>query len=228
MPSQALAELRAGIDEIRTLRRHGPKVGQSRDPHLARAAVIANRRSCTVLLCSHYERYIYALNEATVDFLNHLQISTDQVPEAIKLHQCREAVDLLAQSQWTKRGPRLEAFVGGDLELWRHGVPAPTINPDPLLSWMKSPKVESVIRYFKLFDFDVFGRICRTESARRHMRRTIQSLVDNRNAIAHGDRNAQPGSPELSSFVDAAARFCDRTDREFGKHLRTQYGQSPW
>lgn len=228
MPSQALIEFADGLDEIKMLRRHGPRVGKSKNPSEARAAAIANRRSCTVLLSSHYERFIYALNEETVDFLNRLQISTDDVPEAIKLLQCRESIDLVAKSQWDRRGPQLSILAVGDLELWRPGVAAPPINPDPLLGWMKAPKVRDIKRYFKQFDFDVFKKICRADSSRRHLSLNLQSLVDNRNAIAHGDRSAQPGRPELSGFVTATRTFCERTDREFGKHLAARFGSAPW
>jgi hypothetical protein len=230
--SLALQELILGTSEVSALRANGPR---SRPQSIAarrnlQAARIAHRRACTVLLCSHFERYLYALNEETTEHLNSLSLLSEKLPEYLKLLQTRPVVDSLALQAWDKRSPKLEEFAREFSAMWTPGSPIGNLDHAPFLAWMKSPKVSNLIRYFRQFGLvDIFSQICRSPASEREMKRELQSLVDLRNGIAHGDQSAQPEATEVTEFRRAVDRFASRTDRVFSGHLaRTFGGAKPW
>ena len=67
MSSPALADLVLGVRDVRALRSFPPKIPLRLARHSLEEAQIAHRRACVVLLSSHYERYIYGLNESAVE-----------------------------------------------------------------------------------------------------------------------------------------------------------------
>lgn len=219
-----------GVREVRALRGFPPLSPMWRARHTKEEARIAHRRACVVLLCSHYERYIYALNESAVDFLNQAQIKSTNVPLSLRLLQVRSAVDRLAETEWNRRESQLESLFAQYSTHWSPSATISGLDPVANLEWMKSPKVAAVKRYFRYFGVeDVIRSVTRTIGTRRTIERQLQALVDARNGIAHGDQNIQPSSSEISSYLTTVENFCNRVDKLMAQCLG-QLAQSapPW
>ena len=211
MSSQALAALANGIAEVRDLQKANPTppVGFPNRPRVIRAL----NRASVVLLCSHLERYLRSVNEEAVVFVNGYGIPALGLPERLRLEHSKSPIDELAKIEWTKRGDRLAEFVNGDGGLWIIGGIA-RLEHGRLMRWMKSPSPESVKRLCALWGIEnIFSRITRLPSTRSHMWLKLGELVDKRNAIAHGDSDAEATSDDIKGYVRVVNEVCQRADR---------------
>jgi len=119
MPSTALQELELGLQEVLALRQHPPRLsGSTRSKPAVLRATIAHRRACVVLLCSHFERYLYALNDLVVDYLNQCTLPSTSIPIKIRLLQARRPIDEMSQRQWDHRENELIHFVAEHASMW--------------------------------------------------------------------------------------------------------------
>lgn len=229
MSSSALGDLLLGVREVRALRGFPPKhPSRTATSHLREEARIAHRRACVVLLSSHYERYIYALNESVVDFLNGSQILSVEVPIEIRLLQVKTVVDELAKTEWSRRGDRLNDLFSQFSSHWQPSEAISGLQASANLEWMKSPKIGDVKRYFRYFGVeDIVRVVTRNEATRRAMGRQLQSLVDARNGIAHGDQTIQPDPAEISDYLAAVEAFCVRVDKVMAQRLGRLAGSAP-
>ena len=211
MPSQALDALGNGIAEVMELQRANPTPpgGFPGRPRVIRAL----NRASVVLLCSHFERYLYDVNEEAAIFVNGYRVPALQLPERLRLQQSRGRIDELAKSEWTQRGERLAAFVNEDGGLWMAGGVA-RLDHRQLMRWMKSPSPANVKRMCALWGIeDIFARITRRPSSKRHMWLKLHELVDKRNAIAHGDSDAEATSDDIKGYVKVVRALSQRADR---------------
>ncbi|WP_161805545.1 HEPN domain-containing protein [Frigoribacterium sp. RIT-PI-h] len=233
MTSPALQEFLVGVEEVRALRSHGPRA--TGRPGHAQAALLekartAHRRACAVLICSHLERYIYGLNETLSDFLGSASLTAENIPNAIRLAQSKAHIDDMGQMQWDNREAKLKLFALTAANLWRDGEIIAGLDADRNIEWMKAPKPKSLVRLFRMYEIDnIFSVLSRSKSYNASLQLAIASLVDTRNGIAHGDRNVQPLSTEVTAFVNAAEAFAVRVDRVVAKHVARRFGSGlPW
>ena len=228
MPSDALAQLENGIVEIQHLRTYPKAQGINGASNTRAQFIAASRRAGVVLLCSHYERYLYGLNDSVFDHLNRTSPQPEKLPISLLLRQVKEPVEILAMKDWTKREDLLRIFFDGFTDHWISGPGVSRLDAQANISWMKSPKVEEVIRLFRLFGIqNIVQEVTRTESGRRSMMRDLQGLVDARNGIAHGDQTIQPTGPELTRYLGSVRNFCERADRRVGQTLARNLGADP-
>ncbi|NEE01193.1 hypothetical protein G1H10_13550 [Phytoactinopolyspora halotolerans] len=183
-----------------------------------------------VLLCSHYERYVYGINEEAIDFLNSCSLLSERIPESVRLLQVKLPIDELSRQQWDSRAPKLYEFALNHAAHWSPGAPVTNLDAAAILSWMKSPKPRDVKRYFLCFgEEDIFSRITRSENTRRDLFRHLQGLVDSRNGIAHGDSTVQPLPTDITEYCSTVLKFATRVDRVFSRLLaRIARTSHPW
>ena len=227
MPSNALNALLASIPEVDDL------LGAQKPlPPLQRSTVgRAIRRASTVALSSHFERYLYVLNEEAVDVVNGSGIHGDQLPESLRLYHSKSAVELLAETAWERntRSNALETFVKDEAWLWSLGM-AGHLNHERLLEFMSAPRPDEIRRYFRYWDIpDIFNAITRTPHVRTKLYVKLVELVDKRNGIAHGDVNIVPTYHDVISYRGVVKAFCTRTDRAIARQIDRMTGAGrPW
>ncbi|WP_407193661.1 HEPN domain-containing protein [Bradyrhizobium sp. STM 3566] len=201
----------------------GPRAPESL--RLARAV----GRGQAVLLSSHFERYIYSLNEELVAFLNRQNLSGARFPNSIRLQHSMMPIDELGRTGWENRAPKLTDFVSSESWIWTDHSTGNLVH-DRLLLWMKAPHPKDLVRFFKLWGAeDIFKAITRTESARKALWLGVQGLVDLRNNIAHGDFTAQATQADISRYMRGIRDFCDRVDRKVAVVVAKQFSvPRPW
>src|SRR5262245_25212618 len=107
MPSAAFQALTVAVEEVKNLL--GAQLSTGPIPQrLARARVVG--RASVVLLASHFERYLYAVNEEAVTFLNDQKVQCDAIPEQIRLLHSVEPIDRFLETQWLNRASQLGTF----------------------------------------------------------------------------------------------------------------------
>lgn len=231
MSSSALQELQVGLQEVLALRQHPPRLSGSRrsNPAILRATV-AHRRACVVLLCSHFERYLYALNDLVVDYLNQCALPSSDIPIRIRLLQARRPINAMSQKQWDNREQDLLSFVTQHAPMWDPRAKVQSLSASPILESMKSPKIDDILKFFKLFGInDIFAMITVKKTGRTRLIRGLAALVDSRNGIAHGDQTVMPESTELTTYVYVVRDFCTRADKALGTSLRRMTKlAAPW
>lgn len=217
MASASLLSLRRGLLEIDELQRADPTpVGDApKNPEISRVV----GRASVVLLSSHFERYIYALNEEATEVLNREEVQGHVLPELLRLIHSQSAIDDLFATQWDRRGPGLTAFVEDEAWLWARNRPG-FLEHKNLLEWMKAPSPQNLTRYFRCWGIeDIFSVVTRAPHTRSDLWLRIEELVSKRNNIAHGDLSVEATSIELGQYRDASATFAERADRLLAKHV---------
>jgi hypothetical protein len=215
--SAALSSLSIALLEIADLERANPTpIGKAPlEPKITRAI----GRSAVVLLSSHFERYLYSVNEEAVAFVNSVGVTGDLIPEKMRLLHSMQSIDDLAVTGWEKRSRKLEQLIECDGWLWKSAQNG-QLDHKRLLAWMKSPKPESIVRYYAYWELkDIFKEITSTPHTRSNLWLRLDELVQKRNNIAHGDHSAEATSGDVQQYVWAVKTFCDRADRRLSKQV---------
>ena len=227
MASQSLQALKTSISEIHELQLlNTGTIRIGINP--SRLIRVAGRAS-VVLLYSHFEKYIYAINEEAADYINSTGIIGELIPETIRLMHSKDTIEDLADTEWTRRANQLEQFVSTDCWLWSENM-AGQIQPERILTWMKSPKPDNILRYYKYWGIDdIFSTITRSNHTRSSLWLQIQTLVEKRGNIAHGDATSEATKGEIGQYSKAVLTLCERADRILSKQIHQLFDvSSPW
>jgi hypothetical protein len=227
MASGALTSLISAVGEVSDLERIIPVPSRTLKRKTASYRVIG--RASVVLLSSHFERYFYAINEEASSFINACGVSSNRLPERLRLVHSKLAIDNLQLAAWDRRTDGLTEFIEMESWLWINGSTG-MLKANKLLGWMKSPMPDNLIRYYKDWGIlDIFSAITRKPQTRSAFFLRVRELVEKRNNIAHGDFSAQATVLDVKRYSATVIGFCRRADRVFGKHLGTiAQSAPPW
>jgi hypothetical protein len=217
MASDALNAFVPALEEVGQLLRadRTPVGGSPADPVVTKVV----GRASVVLLSSHFERYVYAVNEEAATFVNAASLHGSVLPETLRLVHSAGGVDSMVKTQWRNRAQQLREFVESDGWLWAEGLEG-NLEHKRLLEWMKAPTSPSLLRYYQYWSIDdIFSAITRTQHTRKDLFVKLQELVDKRNNIAHGDPNTEATRSDVRGYEGAALKFCERADRLLAKRL---------
>jgi hypothetical protein len=226
-----LAELLVGADEVRALRTHYPVPRRGLPTGDKALAAKAHGRACVVLLSSHLDQYLYAVNEEAVAWLNGQACHLDKFPAEFLLQHTRRPVDALAHQSWEKRGKALSNFIASQGPLWSPGGLTGSLDADELVTWLKSPEPESLVRFFKLYGIDDISRaVTRKPSTRGVLHLGIRELVEKRNNIAHGDFQTQATPTDVTRYLFAVGKFAESADKVLARAIRkmAKASSTPW
>jgi hypothetical protein len=225
--SASLEGLDRALAEIVDLRRADESTDGASSATLKLARAVG--RSQVVLLSSHFERYLHAVNEEAIAFVNASGVSAATLPDSLKVLHSKQPIDHLAETGWEQRAEHLTKFVTSDGWLWGVGEVG-TLTPARLLAWMKAPKPESLVRYYRYWGIqNIFEMITRSPVTKNRLWLGIQELVDKRNNIAHGDFLAQATQLDIQRYLQSVRVFCGRADLRLAAVItRLCRGARPW
>jgi hypothetical protein len=144
------------VDEVADLQRADPTPLGATPSDPARTRAVG--RASVVLLSSHFERYVYAINEEATGAINSSALAGADLPMRLRLLHSRSSVDGLVETGWERRGEQLEKFVQAEAWLWG-GEARGALEHERLLSWMKAPTPANLVKYYKYWGIvDIFGR----------------------------------------------------------------------
>lgn len=187
-------------------------------------------RAQTVLLCAHFERYIYSINEDASEFLNkNFDVCRDRLPDVIRLAHSRKPIELIFETSWERRSDQLRSFIDTDGWLWNNFLSG-RISHERLTDWIKSPKPEQIRRFYRQWGIDdIFKAICRSPTSRSRLWLSISAFVDARNNIAHGDYETSPTMLDVKRYINSAKEFVSRSDRALARQLSKLFRSgAPW
>lgn len=227
MGSKALLGLRDALVEIAHLEDASPtRPGKSpKKPDVTRAV----NRASIVLLCSHFERYFYSVNEEIVEHVNAVLVDGTKLPQQLKLVHSKHSVEDMIPTNWENRSSKLEEFVVTDAWLWKAGMSG-SLDAARLLAWMKAPNPESIIRYYRYWEIsNIFDSVTRKKSTRDEMFFRIRTLVEKRNNIAHGDASEVATPSDIQNYSRSVLSFCLRADRTLSRKIASMLRcAAPW
>jgi len=226
MSTRALEGLRQGVAEVDYLMRADPAPwGKlSPEPEITRAVL----RSAVVLLSSHLEGYLRSVTTEVVEEINNSTVDPRLLEERLRLQHSRVAITDVIERKWENRAKALEGFIRSEGWLWG-GENRQPLSAESLLSWMKTPKPDRIVRLYRLWGIkDIITRITRTDHTRRDFRLHLETLVDKRNNIAHGDFATEATTADIRLYRGAVSNFCERADRALLQHLSTVLGVAAW
>jgi hypothetical protein len=228
MRSEALGNFLSALREVDALQRANPSPQEGsglRLPEIVRAI----GRAEVVLLSSHFERYIYALTEEAVGRISDCGGTAGTLPAKLKLEHSRLSIEAIAATQWDRRGELLEKYTSNESWLWDAAAPIEYVDPERLLTWMKTPNAKALVKVFQLWGIqDIFKSITKKSTIQGHLRLRIDELVSKRNNIAHGDLTVQATYLDVVQYRAAVRTFCTRADRALARHLVRFVGERPW
>jgi RiboL-PSP-HEPN len=229
MPSNAFDDLEVALEEIAHLQNADPTpLGEVPDDPLVARSV---GRASVVLLCSHFERYFYAVNDEAIDLLNSHRVAFAAIPESLRLLHTKPAVEALAGSSWEQdsRIVQLGEFVRTDAWLWG-GEPIGALDAERLLMWMNAPTPRALLRYYRYWAIpDIFSTVATSPTHRSELWLRLSDLVDKRNAIAHGDTQAEATKIDVEAYVGAVEAFCAGADLALSDQLIDLFHvPAPW
>lgn len=207
MPSGSLASFFTAVTEVDELANSFPPRHRIATSPIARAI----GRAATVLLSSHFERYFYSINEEACTFVaTTCALRGDRLAEPLRLVHTKGAMDIIAETKWDGRSTQYTDFIREEAWLWSVGANG-HLRPERILAWMKAPKPESLIRFYKYWGIDnIFSSITRTQLTRGRFFLLVQELVDKRNNIAHGDLAAEAEKSDVLRYLSTVRAFCAR------------------
>lgn len=215
MPSSALKALLVAVQEVHALQKSNPSptsLSRFGRPEVKRAI----GRAQVVLLSSHFERYMYDLNEEAVDYLLSVSIKSALLPVKIRLLHSRSSLELISQTSWERREKALTSFARQEAPLWNEDGFLEEFQHGRLLEWMKAPRCEAIKRYFEQWQVpDIFSSITRKSSVRSDLWLRIDELVEKRNNIAHGDLTVEATYLDIQKYLVAIKTFATRADGYF-------------
>jgi hypothetical protein len=96
-------------------------------------------------------RALFAVNEEAVVFINNRALPAAVLPNGLRLLHSKQPIEYLSETSWERRTTKLSDFVAGDGWLWGTGLPGSLVHTR-LLLWMKTPKPENLVRYYKYWE----------------------------------------------------------------------------
>jgi hypothetical protein len=169
------------------------------------------------------------LGAQVITFLNAAHVHGDRLPAIVRLQHSMVPIDDLSKTGWEHRADKLVSFVAEDGWLWSPGS-AGSLSHDRLLTWMKTPRPESLVRYFRCWGIEnIFATVTRKPSTRSELWLGVRGLIELRNNIAHGDYAAQATQADVRRYMGHVRTFCERADQTLATQIARSFNvQSPW
>ena len=218
------SDFSARVNEVTLLRKKAAKLERSKDALLHGPEISALCRASVVLLSSHIEAYIKELGEHTLDCAHKQLVPRDNIAPQFFYYISRERIEgIRSSSNPDSIANHVQSLFDTDGQFWQGNGPL----HGPILSssfnyGFSNPRFEKVKTYFNRFGYSNFYKDFMRKIGRRGslVESSLNSIVDTRNSIAHGDPLATKTPAEVREMELSAREFCRTVDSIFAKWCR--------
>lgn len=209
------------LEEVSLLRKRAAALERSSRSLRHGAEIRALCRSAVVLLSSHIEAYVKELGELAIDSAHQRGVQRSRISPNFFYYVSRERIEgIRGSTQPNGIAKSIQEFILHELPHW-HGtgpIHGP-ISSETFNSGFSNPKFDKVKSYFGRFGYDEFRRDFMSSKGARGalLEASIDSIVNTRNSIAHGDPAATKTPAEVREMEDNAKEFCRAVDQIFSE-----------
>jgi hypothetical protein len=183
-------------------------------------------KGCVLLTSGRLQGCIEAQLQEFLEQIDSSGITPDAIPETLRAWLCWRFLDEGTGTKEEKTSRVHQQYV----PLWTTGVPLPrgTIKTDSLPDKVWNPWPTRVQRLLKHCDIDLFARI-KAEHGKPYLedlKTYVDSLVQFRNEVAHGDEPAPWTAADVRLRMQWAVRLARACDHAIGDQLQSITGTS--
>lgn len=222
--TRVYSEFISRIDEVSLLRKKAGALERSKRSLLHGPEIRALCRASVVLLSSHIEAYIKELGELVLDSAHQQGTPRGKISPQFFYYVSRERIEgIRSGSQPDSIAKNVQSFIDNDLLFWQGtGALHGPISSSTFNSGFSNPAFQKVKAYFGRFGYTEFRNDFMRVLAHRgnSIETALDSIVNTRNAIAHGDPTATKTPTEVKEMEESAKEFCRVVDQVFASWCR--------
>lgn len=222
--TRVYSEFISRIDEVSMLRKKAAALERSSRSLLHGPEIRALCRASVVLLSSHIEAYIKELGELVLDSAHQQGTPRNRISPQFFYYVSRERIEgIRGGSQPDAIARNVQDFIDNDLPYWQGtGALHGPISSAIFNSGFSNPAFQKVKAYFGRFGYTDFRVDFMRALAHRGngVETALDTIVNTRNAIAHGDPAATKTPGEVKEMEYTAKEFCRVVDQVFASWCR--------
>jgi len=228
MSSSAFGDLRARLDEVRTLSALDPaRSGDVSQPSVSNAV----NRAAIVLLTAHVEGYLEDLVSEALDQFVANAAPVERLPLLLRaLHAEHHLRQIEPMSDRNVRAPRIAKMFAAEAPMWTTGTLAQAhmIQARLVCAEMSNPGSREIAAFLELIGVrieDYLAGIGASASLSQ-----IDGLVHRRNQIAHGEANATGAFGDVDTYLGIVGALAHHIDSAVAGVVQTicGLGAEPW
>lgn len=213
------------IDEVSLLRRKAAALERSSSSLHKGPEISALCRAAVVLLSSHIEAYVKELGEHTLDSAHQKAVHRSKLAPQFFYYVSRERIENIRTSgQPETIANHVKALIDSDLMHWQgDGAIHGPIASQEFNAGFSNPKFDKVKSYFGRFGYTDFRKDFMRVLQHRGtlIEASLNTIVDTRNSIAHGDPAATNTPAEVKEMESVAKEFCRTVDLVFARWCKS-------
>lgn len=228
MSSSAFGDLRARLEEVRTLSALDPaRSGDVSRPTVSNALT----RAAIVLLTAHVEGYLEDLVTEALDQLVAKAVPVERLPLLLRaLHAEHHLKQLEPMSDRKARAPRIEKMFAAEAAMWTTGelAQAHMVKAKLVCAEMSNPGSREIAAFLELINVRIEDHLARVGSNASLSQ--IDGLVHRRNQIAHGEANSTSAFGDVDTYLGIVGTLANYIDNAVAQAVQEicRLSAAPW
>ena len=207
------------LGEVELLRKTAAKLERGNDPIGHGDMISALSRSSVVLLSSHIEAFIRELCESALDKTYSHGVDRSRLHKKVFYYHSSKLLEQISETSDAEKSATLVMkFIVDESGHWGDSGPLPgPINSTAFLSGFANPRFKAIKKVFNRFGYQAYESDLRgvLQAQSNIVLNSLESTVDTRNKIAHGDPSATKTPSEIATLMAHTRIVCRGTDKVF-------------
>jgi hypothetical protein len=214
------------LEEVETILRRAQEA--SRQPATRDNVSFVNAlcRSGVVLLSSHIEGYLKDLGEIAVQRIAMRRLPKGRLGAGFRFYFSRDLINEIKNtSEPAQIASKVETLFSRDLHIWSPDPNfAGTLSTTIFFGDFANPNHKRIKKFFNRFGYVEYDRdlAVRLAADFNACSNIVNQVVQQRNAIAHGDMVTTGTPTDLAQMLTLVKQYCRKTDDVVGDWFRTK------
>ena len=214
------------LTEVETLLRRSQDVSQQRATPDNISFVNALCRSGVVLLSSHIEGYVKDVGEIAIERIALRKLPKSKLAGRFRYHLSHDLINEIKDTKDPSQiAIKIDALFERDSHIWGTDLRFSGVLPAGLfLANFATPTHEHIKKFFNRFGYEQYtGDLAKRLTVNyQPCHNMVDQVVNQRNAIAHGDM-VMTGTPtDLAQMITLVKQYCRETDHVVGNWFSAQ------